>query len=197
MLVLRADHGITDRSNREKCDGHGRCLVGPGRVTAGFAYPGRALRADYARASAGLLFAAAVIFLPLHWGLALGFGAIAVLLLGFGLRTALRQMSRVELSETAIAVTGPLPRRIVWAELTAFRLRYFALRKDRRLGWMELTLRGKGSDRLSIESQIDGFAAIVERAAQAAAGLEVDEATLINLAALGLAMPKRRQRQPR
>jgi hypothetical protein len=159
-------------------------------LTARFAYPGRALRADYARASAGLLFAAAMIFLPLHWALAASFGTISALLLGFGLRTALRQMSRIELSQTAIAVTGPLPRRIAWTELTSFRLRYFALRKDRRLGWMELTLKGNGAN-LSIESQIDGFATIVERAAQAAGELDVDEATLVNLAALGLAMPKK------
>jgi hypothetical protein len=99
-------------------------------------------------------------------------------------------MSRIELSQTAIAVTGPLPRRIAWTELTSFRLRYFALRKDRRLGWMELTLKGNGAN-LSIESQIDGFATIVERAAQAAGELDVDEATLVNLAALGLAMPKK------
>jgi hypothetical protein len=159
-------------------------------VTRHFAYPARALLADYARASAGLLFAAAVVFLPLNRAVALVFGAFAVVLLGFGLRTLARQMSRVELSETGIAITGPLPRRIAWTELTRFRLRYFALRKDRKHGWMELTLTG-GRAKLSIESHIDGFATIVERAAQAAAGLEIDEASLINLGAMGIAVPKK------
>jgi hypothetical protein len=159
-------------------------------VTRRFAYPVRALLADYARASAGLLFVGAIVFLPLHRAVALVFGAIAVPLLGFGLRTVLRQMSPVELSETGIAITGPWPRRIVWAELTGFRLRYFAMRKDRKHGWMELTLKGVRG-KLSIESQIDGFATIIERAAQAAAGLEIDEASLVNLGAMGIAVPKK------
>ena len=162
-------------------------------MTARFAYPARALRADYVRAAAGLLFAAPIIFLPLHWLLALGFGLIALLLFGFGLRTALRQLSPIDMSETAIAVAGPRPRQIAWATLGAFRLRYFALRKDRRHGWMELTLKGNGTT-LSIESQIDGFPLIVERAARAAAGLELDAATLVNLSALGIARPRKRER---
>jgi hypothetical protein len=162
-------------------------------VTARFAYPARALRADYARAAAGLLFAGPVVFLPLHWLLALGFGLIALLLLGFGLRTALRQVSPIEMSEAAIATTGPRPRRIAWETLSTFRLRYFALRKDRRSGWMELTLKGNGTT-LSIESQIDGFTLIVERAARAAAGLDLDEATLVNLAALGVARRRKCER---
>jgi hypothetical protein len=158
-------------------------------VTRHFAYPHRALLADYARASAGLVFAAAVLFLPLHWALSVVFGAIAALLLGFGLRTFLRQRSRIELSETGIAVAGPWPRRIDWADLAEFRLRYFSMRRDRKHGWMELTLKAKGA-KLSIESQIEGFEAIVEQAARAAAGLDIDEASLVNLGAMGLAAPK-------
>jgi hypothetical protein len=161
-------------------------------VTAVFAYPRPALLADYARASAGLVFAAAIIFLPLHWALSVVFGAIAALLLGFGLRTFLRQRSRVELSDTGIALTGPLSRRIDWAELAEFRLRYFSMRRDRKHGWMELTLKGR-TGKLSIESQIEGFETIVERAARAAAGLAVDEASLVNLGALGIAIPKPRR----
>jgi len=161
-------------------------------VTRQFAYPHRALLADYARASAGLVFAAIVLFLPLHWALSIVFGAIAALLLGFGLRTWLRQRSRIELSETGIAVAGPWPRRIDWAELAEFRLRYFSMRRDRKHGWMELTLKGKAA-KLSIESQIDGFETIVEQAARAAAGLDIDEASLVNLGALGIAAPKPQQ----
>jgi hypothetical protein len=161
-------------------------------VNAVFAYPRPVLLADYARASAGLVFAAAIVFLPLHWILAVLFGAIAALLLGFGLRTFLRQQSRIELTETGIAVTGPLPRRIDWADLAEFRLRYFSMRRDRKHGWMELTLRSPAT-KLSIESQIDGFETIVERAARAAAGLAVDEASLVNLAALGIAIPKKQR----
>jgi hypothetical protein len=161
-------------------------------VSTVFAYPRRVLLADYARASAGLGFAAAVLFLPMHWVLALVFGGIALLLLGFGLRTGLRQLSRVEVTESGIAISGPLPRRIAWADLAEFRLRYFAMRRDRKHGWMELTLKSKAA-RLSIESQIEGFPTIVERAARAAAALSLDEASLVNLGALGIALPKRRR----
>jgi hypothetical protein len=161
-------------------------------MTAVFAYPPLALLADYARASAGLLFAAAALFLPLHWALSVVFVAIALLLLGFGLRTLVRQRSRVELSDTGIAIAGPLPRRIEWAELSQFRLRYFSMRRDRKHGWMELTLKGRTGN-LSIESQIAGFETIVERAARAASGLVIDEASLVNLGALGIAAPKARK----
>jgi hypothetical protein len=158
-------------------------------MNARFAYPRLVLLADYARASTGLLFAAAIVFLPLHWALAITFAIIAALLFAFGLRTYLRQLSRIEISDTGIAVAGPLPRRVDWAELAGFRLRYFSMRRDRKRGWMELTLRGR-TGTLSIESQIDGFGEIVERAARAAARLELDEASLVNLAALGIARPK-------
>ena len=158
-------------------------------MTQCFAYPARALLADYVRGSAGLYLVAGAVFVPMHRAVALACVTIAAPLLALGLRTLLRQMSRVELSETGIAVTGPWPRRIAWTELTRFRLRYFAVRKDRKHGWMELTLKG-GRGKLSIESQIDGFATIVERAAQAAAGLEIDEASLVNLGAMGIAPPK-------
>ncbi len=159
-------------------------------MSAVFAYPRPVLLADYARASAGLVFLAAVLFLPLHWILAVVFGAIAALLLGFGLRTFLRQKSHIALTETGIALEGPLPRRIEWADLAEFRLRYFSMRRDRKQGWMELQLRGPGA-KLAIESQIEGFETIVERAARAAGGLTIDEASLVNLAALGIAPPKR------
>ena len=159
-------------------------------MSAVFAYPWRVLVADYVRASAGLVFLGAVLFLPLHWIIAVVFGAIAALLLGFGLRTFLRQKSRIALTETGIAVEGPLPRRIEWADLAEFRLRYFTMRRDRKHGWMELQLRGPET-KLAIESQIEGFETIVERAARAAGGLVLDEASLVNLAALGIAPPKR------
>jgi hypothetical protein len=158
-------------------------------VTRHFAYPAGALLADYARGSGGLFMVAAAVFVPMHRAVALVCLTIAAPLLVFGLRTLLRQMSRVELSETGIVIAGPWPRRIAWTELTRFRLRYFALRRDRKHGWMQLTLTG-GRTSLSIESQIDGFAAIVERAVQAAAGLEIDEASLVNLGAMGIAPPR-------
>lgn len=154
-----------------------------------FTYPPKALMADYGSAAAGLPCAVLVLSVPMHWAVTTGFGVLAAILLGFGVRTLLRQLSRIELSDTGIARTGPLPRRITWNELSRFRLRYFATRRDRKRGWMELTLAGPHAT-LSIESQIDGFETIVERAARAAAPLGIDQASVANLAALGIAVPK-------
>jgi hypothetical protein len=160
-------------------------------MTSTFIYPRTTLLADYARASVGLVFAAIAIFLPLHWGLALVFGLIAALLLFFGGRTAVRQLSRVELSEDGIALAGPFGRKLAWQELDGLRLRYFSMRRDRQHGWMELTLSGAGR-RIRLESQIEGFEVIVTRAGAAAAARRVtfDDPTATNLAAMGIDIPK-------
>ncbi len=162
-------------------------------MTTSFAYPRPALLADYARAASGLVFAALAILLPMHWILVSLFGLLAALLLAFGARTWLRQKSRIELMPDAIRLAGPIERRIPWEALDRLELRYFSMRRDRKQGWMELSLAGNGT-RLGIESQIEGFGEIVERAAEAAAlrGLAVDQATETNLAALGIAYRTKR-----
>lgn len=152
-----------------------------------FAYPNAALVADYARAAAGLAFAGAALLVPMYWLLTLASAAAAVVLLAFGVRTAMRQASRIVIDEQAIAVEGPLPRVIPWGGLERLSLRYYATRRDRKHGWMELRLVGAGR-RLIIESQIDGFEQIAAAAFRAAAarGLELDASTKANLAAMGL-----------
>jgi hypothetical protein len=154
--------------------------------TSSFAYPARALAADYARASAGLAFGGVALFLPMHWSLTLASAAAAILLLGFGVRTVLRQASRITLDEMGIAVEGPVGRRIHWDRLDHLKLRYYTTRRDRKHGWMELQLRG--GDRIGIESQIEGFHTIVAAAAHAAAArhLALDPSTQANLAALDI-----------
>jgi hypothetical protein len=153
-------------------------------MTGRFGYPRAAIVADYARASAGLVFAAMVLALPMQRALAILFAALALLLAAFAARTALRQASLIVLSDAGIALEGPLGRRIAWSELDGLKLRYFSMRRDRKRGWMELTLSG-GGRRLSIESQIEGFEAILAGAAEAAAArrLKLDETTAANLAA--------------
>jgi hypothetical protein len=160
-------------------------------MTDSFVYPRAALLGDYARAATGLVFAALALALPLHWVVATGFGLAAALLAGFGIRTAIRQQSRIELSDEGIALRGPIERTIAWTALDGFALRYFSMRRDRKQGWMELRLRG-GGRRLGIESQIQGFDEIVQRAANAAGArkLPLDTATETNLAAMGIAVPR-------
>ncbi|HVJ53675.1 MAG TPA: hypothetical protein VM689_14500 [Aliidongia sp.] len=160
-------------------------------MTSSHTYPRAALLADYARASVGLVLATMAILLPLHWILATGFGAVAALLLFFGARTLVRQRSRIEISPDGIALIGPFGRRIAWTALDGFRLRYFSMRRDRKLGWMELLLEG-GGKRIAVESQIQGFEDIVTAAAEAAGArrLALDEASETNLAAMGVAVPR-------
>ena len=153
-------------------------------------YPTRNLLEDYARGAAGLVFLA-IALVPMHWVLHLLFGLVAVLLLSFGVRTILRGRSRVVLDDSGIAVVGPLGRRLTWTALDGLKLRYFSTRRDRKRGWMELTLRGAGA-KLAIESQIEGFENIVRAAAAAAIkrGLTVDASTEGNLAALDVQVPR-------
>ncbi|GGF32262.1 hypothetical protein GCM10011611_43050 [Aliidongia dinghuensis] len=153
-------------------------------------YPTRSLIEDYARGAAGLVFLA-IALVPMHWALHLIFGLVAALLLAFGVRTILRGRSRILVDDDAITVEGPRARRIAWPALAGLKLRYFSTRRDRKRGWMELTLTGPGAT-LTIESQIEGFETIVRRAARAAAesGLAVDPSTEGNLAALDIPVPR-------
>src|SRR5262249_44197910 len=106
----------------------------------------------------------------------------AALFLCFGLRTALRQATRVELSEAVLRASGPLATSIVWSELDRIKLAYYSIRRDRGGGWMQLELRA---------GRIGGFPVLVERAARAAAarGLALDAATAANLRSLGIGAP--------
>lgn len=153
-------------------------------------YPARNLVEDYARGAAGLVFLA-IALVPMHWVLHLIFGVVALLLLSFGARTILRGRSRIVLDDGGIAVIGPIGKRLAWSSLDLLKLRYFSTRRDRKRGWMELTLRGAGA-KLAIESQIEGFEEIVRAAAKAAIarGLSVDPSTEGNLAALDVTVPR-------
>ena len=154
-------------------------------------YPADALRADYLRSGAGLAltlgpFAIAlphpVILVPLLLGAGL-FGL-------FGLRTAARQMTRFHMDQDGLRAEGPLGGAIRWSELSEVRLRYFSTRRDRKEGWMQLSLKGGGRG-LELESALDGFEAIAARVAEAAIAnrLRLAEATRDNFAALGHAIP--------
>jgi hypothetical protein len=153
-------------------------------------YPVKSLAEDYARGAAGLVFLG-VALVPMHWVLHLVFGLVAALLLSFGVRTFLRGRSRIVLDENGIAVVGPISKRVAWSALDGLKLRYFSTRRDRKRGWMELTVRGAGA-KLAVESQIDGFEEIVRAAAKAAVarGLTVDPSTEGNLAAMDVTVPR-------
>jgi hypothetical protein len=152
------------------------------------AYPTSALAGDYARAAAGLaLVGVPLTAVPLFSTVAGALGLGIALFAGFGLRTLYRQMRPLDLSGEALSVGGPFPVRLNWSELSSVKLAYYATRRDRRDGWMQLRL-AAGRRCVTLDSRIEGFEAIARHAALAARrlGLPVSAATSTNLAALGI-----------
>ncbi len=152
------------------------------------AYPTSAMIGDYLRAAAGFVPSAALLALA-PVGVVAGtiLGGLAALFALFGVRTALRHASPIEMSEAGVSASGPLGAAIRWDRLDAIKLAYYSTRRDRRDGWMQLELRA-GSSRIRLDSRIDGFAQLVGRAARAAAarGIELSPPTAANLQALGI-----------
>ena len=143
---------------------------------------------DYLRAAAGFLPTAAVFAtVPVGAAAATVLAAFATLFAVFGIRTALRHGTRLQMSEAALSASGLVRVSIEWDRLDKMTLAYYSTRRDRRDGWMQLELRS-GRSSLRVDSRIEGFAELVERSARAAEqrGLPLKPATLANLQALGV-----------
>ncbi len=117
-------------------------------------------------------------------------GSFAAIFAVFGLRTVLRHGTRLEMTDTELRAEGIWHRTITWAELDRMKLAYYSTRRDRKSGWMQLDL-GAGGSRVRLDSRIEGFDRLVRRAAEVAdaRGLELSDATLANLEALGVRPP--------
>lgn len=155
------------------------------------AYPSSAMIGDYLRAAAGFVPVAVILAIaPVGTGAGAILGGLAALFSVFGIRTALRHATWVEMTETGLSASGPLGGSIRWAELEGIKLAYYSTRRDRRDGWMQLELRA-GSARIRLDSRIDGFPKLAERAALAAQmrGLDLSTATAANLEALRIGSP--------
>jgi len=151
-------------------------------------YPPSALLGDYLRAMAGFIPTVAVLIIaPVGAVSAAVLGGFAALFGVFGVRTALRHYTRIELTEAALWASG-LPRACIpWNELDRMMLSHYSTYRDGRGGWMQLELRA-GASTLRIDSRIEGFSELVSASAAAAEmrGLLLDPATSANLAALGV-----------
>jgi hypothetical protein len=151
-------------------------------------YATTSIYGDYARAGFGLALTVPPLLLldPAPFFVWL-LGGMAGLFGWFGARTWLRHARRVELSPEAIALVGPMPRRLAWARLERVKLAYYAPRRSREDGWMQLTLKGPGGP-IRVDSNLEGFDRVAERTARAAAdrGLEIDPVTEANFAAIGV-----------
>jgi hypothetical protein len=159
------------------------------------AYPSTAMLGDYLRAAAGLVPAAAILATARVGVTAtIVLTGIAALFLVFGIRTALHHGTQVELTEAALRASGLRAAAIAWSKLDGVRLAYYSTRRNRTDGWLQLELRA-GCSIVRLDSRIEGFDALVARAARAAEarGLPLDAATAANLRALGIGAPNRRE----
>jgi hypothetical protein len=122
-------------------------------------------------------------------------GGFAALFAVFGIRTALRQCTSIEVTETALQSTGLLQASIWWNKLDRMKLSYYSTRRDGRGGWMQLKLRA-GWSTLRVDSRVQGFSELVIASAKAAEmrGFPLDPATSANLQALGIEL---RETEPR
>jgi hypothetical protein len=153
-------------------------------------YARPALYADYARAAVGV----GVCVLPLLFvasnAVTLILAALGALFLLFGARTALRHATEIVADDAGIAAQGPFGCRIAWDRLERLKLAYYATRRDRKGGWMHMTLAGGGCT-LRLDSSLDGFGDIARLAARAgvANAIEISDATRANFAALDIPLP--------
>jgi hypothetical protein len=152
------------------------------------AYTPSALVGDYVRAAAGLFPTIAVLAIePVGIVGATMLGGFAALFAVFGIRTALRHRTSIEVTEVALESSSLLQTSIWWSKLDRMKLSYYSTRRDGRGGWMQLKLVA-GWSTLRIDSRVEGFSELVIASAKAAEmrGLLLDPATSANLQALGI-----------
>jgi hypothetical protein len=151
-------------------------------------YRWRGLAPDYARAGIGGLFTVGPLLFTRPASVMLWLLIIsAAMFLVFGLQTALRQATVLELTASGICARGPLGAAIKWEELRDVDVRYYSTRRDRSHGWMQVTLRGN-SRRVRFDSSITDFTQVVRAAVAAAAArnVPISPSSLGNLRALGI-----------
>lgn len=152
-------------------------------------YPLQTLLKDDVKAALGLGVSATPLFFVGSISVIIFFifFALTLLFLVFGLRTALRHMTVIEISDVGVQNSGPLGATIAWEDLRDVKLRYYSTRRDRERGWMDLRLKGRRHT-LRIESAIEGFEHIVRRTTDFAPhhGIELSAPTRANLKAMGL-----------
>lgn len=159
-------------------------------------YPSAVILADYRRAGIGFLATAGPLAAvdpgPLAGSL---LGVCAVLFAVFGFRAVLRHRLVVICDADGIEARALFSKKIAWRALRGLELRYYATKRDRTMGWMQLTLKGRdsgagigGTASLRLESTLCGFDALTWVAVQAAQenDLLLSPTTLTNLEARGI-----------
>jgi hypothetical protein len=159
-------------------------LISPSRVV--FRYPLRSLALEYGGSAIGLLCTLGLVgFAQLAAPVAWLLTGVGGLFLVYFVRTVCRQLTHIEVDGTGVRANGPLGGAIRWEDLRLLRLDYYSTRADREGGWMQLKL-GDAQRSIRIDSDLEGFVRLVERAAAEAArlNLALDASTAANLEAL-------------
>jgi Ca2+/Na+ antiporter len=152
-------------------------------------YPRQTLWADYLRAAAGVLLCGApLLLLQINRWVAYVLVAGFLLFALFLVRTAVRHQTRYVLGPDTLCADGPAGTLVEWVRLDRLKLSYYSTKRDRSGGWMQLSIGSTGGRLVKVDSSLDGFHDIVERAARAAeaAGIDLSEATRTNLRAMGI-----------
>jgi hypothetical protein len=157
-------------------------------------YPFSALAWDYARGIAGTaIFLVILVTNEWHNELVWLFVGLTVLFVTYTMMTLAKNLARFRVSEEGIECGAFRKRTIRWGELSELALRFYPTSRNRKKGWMTLTLKaraaGRNATKIEIDSTLPGFPEIASRAAYAAKEnkLTVDRVTADNLAALGVA----------
>jgi hypothetical protein len=159
--------------------------------SADLRYPRQTLWADYFRAAAGVLLCGApLLLLDVNRWLAFFLVAGFLLFALFLGRTALRHQTRYILGPDTLCADGPAGTLVEWNRLDRMKLSYFSTKRDRTAGWMQLSIGSTGGRVVRVDSSLDGFHDIVERAALAAeaGGVGLSDATRVNLRSMGISV---------
>jgi hypothetical protein len=161
-------------------------------------YPLSALFWDYARGVGGMAVCF-VILVTNVWQnqLVWLFVGLTVLFAIYTMTTIAKNLTRFRVTEEGIECGAFRRQAIRWADLADLSLRYYPTSRNRKKGWMSLTLKGgeaqpggkRAAAKIQVESTLPGFSEIVARAAHAAREnkLMVDRVTADNMAALDVA----------
>ena len=153
-----------------------------------FHYSFAGLLPNWGRGAAGLVsgLALTIFTVPLSTLFYISVVLTALFTL-FLARTAIRQGTAFAVDGEGVVARrsvlgGTWVTRIGWRDMRGVRLRYFSTRRDRSRGWLEVSIAGAGR-RISADSSLDGFPALVTAVTDAAerCGLSLDGATVANL----------------
>lgn len=151
-------------------------------------YPLNVVVGDYLRALIGMVMTfGPLIYFNIGTVMVYILSGLGALFLLFGFRTVLRHLTRLEVSDQGIRITGYVGRAVRWQDLDDMSLRYYTTRRDKSGGWMLLNIKGKGSV-VTLDSTLDGFDDILRHSVDVARANHVDleVGTLTNLASLGI-----------